>query len=89
MFKEQILPHPELTQVHTLLFTLNLTMQEMILKQQGLFDIRNKLQKLAVELEALEAKKTKRMGCGRTDNILFDKNQTRGRTHNHRVEKAK
>ena len=88
MLKEQMLLHPEATRVHTLLFALNLMIQETILKQQDLFVIWNKLQKLAVELEILEAKKTKRKECSRTDNILYDKTKTQGRTHNHHVEKA-
>ena len=63
-------------------------MQETILKWQGLFDTQNELQKLAVELEALEAKKTKCIGRNKTNNILFNKNKTWGQTHNHRVKKA-
>ena len=88
MLEEQMPPHPEATRVHTLLFALNLTMQETILKRQGSFDTRNELQKLAVELEALEAKNTKRRERGGTDDVPYDKTKTRGRTHNHRVEKA-
>ena len=60
MLEEQMPPHPKATWVYTLLFTLNLTMQKTILKQQGLFDIQNKLQKLAVKLETLKTKETKR-----------------------------
>ena len=89
MLEEQMPPHPKPTWVHTLLFALNLIMQETILKQQDLFDTRNKLQKLAVELKTLETKKTKCMRRGRINNVLFDKNKTRRQTHNHWVEKAK
>ena len=80
--------HSKDTQVHTLLFALNLTMQETILKWQGLFDTRNELQKLTVKLEALKAKKTKRRERGRTNNVLYDKAKMRGKTHNHHVKKA-
>ena len=63
-------------------------MQGTIFKQQSLFDTRNELQKLAVELKALEAKKTKRKERSRTNDVLYNKIKTCGRTHNHQVKKA-
>ena len=89
MLKEQMPPHPEATWAYTLLFALNLTIQEMILKQQGSFDIRNKFQKLAVELKALKTKKTKRRKCNGNNNVLYNKTKTCGQIHNHRVKKIK
>lgn len=88
ILEEQMSLHPEAIWTHTLFFALNLTMQETILKQQGLFDIQNKLQKLAVKLEAFEAKKIKRRECDRTDDVLYNKAKTWGKTHNHHVKKA-
>ena len=88
MLEKQIPPHPEPTWIHTFFFALNLTIQETILKQQSLFDTWNKLQKLAVELEAFKVKKMKRMGRNGTDNIPFDKSKIQGQTHNYRVKKA-
>lgn len=65
-------PYPEPTRVHTLLFALNLNMQETILKRRGSFTTRNELQKLAVELEALEVKKDKRRDRNRSDNPSYE-----------------
>lgn len=87
MLEEQIPLHPEITQVHTLLFAPNLTMQETIFKQQGLFDTQNKLQKLAVKLKALKAKKTKYKERSGINNIPYDKYKTCGKTHNHQIKK--
>ena len=58
-------PQPELTRIHTLLLAHHLGMQETILKRQESFDTQNELQKLAVELEAIESKTDRRRGSGR------------------------
>ena len=81
-------PYPETIWVHTLFFALNLMMQEIILKWQGLFDTWNKLQKLAVELEALKAKKTKCREHSRIDDVSYEKAKMQERTHNHWVKKV-
>ena len=64
-------------------------MQETILKQQGLFDTQNKLQKLAVELKTLKAKKTKRKERNKTNNVLYNKTKTCGWMYNHQVKKGR
>ncbi|MCJ1466765.1 hypothetical protein MMC07_005385 [Pseudocyphellaria aurata] len=62
--EQQMPPQPEQSRVHTLLFALHLATQDVILKRQSGFATRNELQKLAVELEALEKKQQKLRDLG-------------------------
>lgn len=55
--EEQMPTQPEQLRVHTLLFALHASAQDVILERQSAFATRNELQKLAVKLEALETKR--------------------------------
>lgn len=54
--EKQMPTQPEEARVRTLMYALHVSTRDMILKRQAYFATRNELQKLAVELEAFDAK---------------------------------
>lgn len=79
--EERMPTQPEQARVHTLLFALSLSAQHVILKRQLVFTTRNELQKLAVELEAFDAKQQHRRDRGGRHDGRSLQNYTKGGSH--------
>lgn len=77
----QMPTQPEPARVHTLLFALPLSAQDIILKRQSHFTTRDELQKLAVKFEAFEAKQQHRRDRGGRHDGWSPQNNTKGASH--------
>ncbi|MCJ1468234.1 hypothetical protein MMC07_006862 [Pseudocyphellaria aurata] len=88
----QMSPQPEQYRIHTLLFALHLSTQDEVLTRQSHFATRDELQKVAVQVEALETKKKNRRdrdgrienGAGserKKSNGRDDRNYMKGASH--------
>lgn len=81
VLEERMPTQPEQARVHTLLFALSLSAQHVILKRQLVFTTRNELHKLAVELEAFDAKQQHRRDRGGRHDGRSLQNYTKGGSH--------